>query len=131
MDFKFVNKSNDFYAKKNCERELNDILEVNDEDGTYYRIYLNKSSHYAEVPTNDDMLQELKTMTWTLDNKEKNSKLVKSNSEINHTTYLSDVLEHFGYDRLDYEVYPDKPNISRIPQKLYIEKRKEYKQHIM
>lgn len=128
MNFKFVNLSKECYAKKNGERELNDILEVNDEDGVYYRIYLNKSNHYAEVPVNDDMLQELKIRTWTLDNKEKNSKLVKSNSEMNCTIYLSNVLEHFGYDRLDYEVYPDKPTISRIPQKLYIEKRKEYRQ---
>lgn len=127
MNFKFVNLSNGYYAKKNGERELNDILEVNDEDGVYYRIYLNKSNHYAEVPVNNKMLKELKDRTWTLDNKEKNSKLVKSNSEVDYTIYLSDVLERFGYDRLDYEVYPDKPNISRIPQKLYIEKRKEYR----
>lgn len=128
MEFRFINKCKASPATKNGELKLNDIIEVKEEDGVYYRIYLNNSPHYVEVPANNIMLFELKSMTWTLDNIEKNSKLVKSNSNECRTVYLSDILERFGYERLEYEVYPNKSSISRIPSESYYEKRKEFKE---
>lgn len=128
IEFKFVNKCRTSPATKSRELKLNDIIEVKEEDGVYYRIYLNNSPHYVEVPANNIMLFELKPITWTLDNKEKNSKLVKSNSNENGTIYLSDILERFGYGRLDFEIYPNKPNISRIPNEMYYGKRREYRE---
>ncbi|MBM7869246.1 hypothetical protein JOC70_000715 [Clostridium pascui] len=123
IEFEFVNKCRTSPATKNGELKLNDIIEVKEEDGVYYRIYLNNSPYYAETPANNEMLKEFKDKTWTLDNKERSSKLVKSNSDSEEgTVYLSDVLEKFGYDSLSYEVYPKK--INKIPDKLYDEKRK-------
>lgn len=127
IEFEFVNICRTSPATKSRELKLNDIIQVKEEDGVYYRIYLNNSPHYVEVPVNSIMLSELKSITWTLDNKEKNSKLVKSNSNENETVYLSDILERFGYDSLEFEIYPNKPSISRIPNEMYYEKRREYK----
>ncbi|HEY8890704.1 MAG TPA: hypothetical protein VIM70_10650 [Clostridium sp.] len=128
MEFEFVNICRTSPAKKSGELKLNDIIEVKKEDGVCYRIYLNNSPHYAEVPTNNIMLFELKSMTWTLDNKERSSKLVKSNSVEKGTVYLSDVLKRFGYDNLAFEVYLNVTSISRISNDMYYEKRKEYKE---
>lgn len=123
MEFKFVNKRNIAPATKNHELKLNDMLEVVEEDGVYYRIYLNNLEYYVELPADNIMLIELKTHTWTLDNTERNSKLVKSGKD---NIYLSDVLERYGYDRSDYEVIPLK--YSGIDKETYDKKRNEFKQ---
>lgn len=123
MEIKFLNLRTVSPATKSGEYKLNDIVQVKDIESTKYRIYINNGDYYAEVPDDNVMLIELKNKTWTLDNKEKNCKLVKCGTE---STYLSEVLKKYGYNENNYNVF--KNDINLIPDELYKQKRREFRE---
>ncbi len=124
MEIKFLNLRVQSPATKSGEYKLNDIIEVKDDNNeTYYRIYLNNEDSYAEVPADLSMLPELKSMTWTLDNKVKNSKVVRC---ITGNIQLQEILDKYGYEGVRYEVLDN--FLNPIPENLYREKRLEYRE---
>lgn len=122
MIIKFVNLCDPSPATKLGEYKLNDIVEIMDEDDLYYRVYLNNEPYYVKVPADLILLSELKDKTWTLDNTNRDSKIVKCGVL---DIYLSDILNKYGYST-KLELFEN--NIDPIPEELYRKKRLEFKE---
>ncbi len=130
MEFRFVALKQDSIATKLGDRKYNDILEVVEDAKTYYRIYLNDlkndnnrtaPKHFVQVEFDENLLLTLKAYTWTLDNKERSSKLVKDETE---EVYLNDIILKTG----NLYTYDGNRDIREndISDEIYTLKRKEF-----
>lgn len=133
MDFKFIQTKNYPVAKKSGERKLNDIIEVNKNGIKTYRIFLNDDNtdnnikmpeEYVEIHADENILIALKPITWTLDNSDRDAKLVKSATfqySCDETIYLRDILINSKHGtEFDIKENDD------INEKVYIDMRKKF-----
>lgn len=122
--FDYVFLKNDYFTGARGTRLRNDIVSIKYVDGTQiYRMYLNNTEEYVDLPVDKLMVNELSKITWTKDASTRNvGNFVKSDADdINLNAILQRYDKKYGY--YVEHLVKEKDIISQKDKK---EKRKEF-----
>lgn len=93
--FEYECLTNDYFHGKRGTRKRNDIIRLEFNDGTEnFRIYINNSEQYVDVPKDNVMINSIAHITLTKDSTEQGN-FIKSDAD---ETNLKKILEQYNHD---------------------------------
>lgn len=121
--FEYVFLKNDGFNGARGTRLRNDIIKINYVDGEcIYRMYLNNSNEYVDLPSNSIMVSELSKITWTKDTNKDGGKFIKSDADEEN---LNGIIQRYNKN-YRYEIYNLESEKNEISKSEKNQKREEF-----